>query len=178
MLRPEKVKQIEEFTGKFKDSAVVIVANYQGLNVAQMTELRRQFREAEVDFTVYKNTLVRIACDEVEAKEIKEYLTGANAFAFCKDVVSPARVMAEFQKQNPQLEVRCGYLEGRLMSSADVAALAKLPDRQTLLSMVAAGFQSPISGLVRSLNGILGQFVYVLDAVSKQKEESASAQTS
>ncbi|HWI48639.1 MAG TPA: 50S ribosomal protein L10 [Rummeliibacillus sp.] len=155
---------VQEIADKFKSAASVVVVDYRGLSVAQVTELRKQLREAGVEFKVYKNTLVRRATAEVGHEELNEVLTGPNAIAFSnEDVVAPARIINDFAKANEQLEIKAGLIEGTYASVEEVKALAELPSREGLLSMLLSVLQAPMRNLA-----------LVTKAVAEQKEEQGA----
>lgn len=161
----EKKKQIvEEITEKFKNSVSTIVVDYRGLNVAEITELRKQLREAGVEFKVYKNTLTRRAAEAAELAEINDVLTGPNAIAFSNDdVVAPAKILNNFAKENEALEIKVGVIEGKVVSVEEIKALAELPSREGLLSMLLSVLQAPIRN-----------FALAAKAVADQKEEQGA----
>ena len=143
-----KQSQVQEITEKFQSAASVVVVDYRGLNVAQVTELRKQLREAGVEFKVYKNTLTRRAAEAAGVEGINEVLTGPNAIAFStEDVVAPAKIINEFAKKNEALEIKAGIIEGTISSVEDVKALAELPSREGLLSMLLSVLQAPVRNL-------------------------------
>ncbi len=155
---------VQEIADKFKSAASVVVVDYRGLSVAQVTELRKQLREAGVEFKVYKNTLVRRATVEAGHEELNEILTGPNAIAFSnEDVVAPARIINDFAKANEQLEIKAGLIEGAYASVEEVKALAELPSREGLLSMLLSVLQAPMRNLA-----------LVTKAVAEQKEEQGA----
>lgn len=160
-----KKKQIvEEITEKFKNSVSTVVVDYRGLNVAEITELRKQLREAGVEFKVYKNTLTRRAAEAAELAEINDVLTGPNAIAFSNDdVVAPAKILNNFAKENEALEIKVGVIEGKVVSVEEIKALAELPSREGLLSMLLSVLQAPIRN-----------FALAAKAVAEQKEEQGA----
>ena len=173
--RPEKVAVVEEIKDRLSKAQGIILADYRGLTVAQATELRRKLREAGVEFKVLKNTLTAIAAKEVGYEGLISLLVGPTAIAFgYDDPVAPAKVLSEFAKPNPALELKGGLLEGKVLDVAGVKALADLPSREELLSQVLRGMQAPISGLVNVLQGTIRNLVYALDAVRKQKEAAGA----
>ncbi|PZN25894.1 MAG: 50S ribosomal protein L10 [Proteobacteria bacterium] len=155
---------VQEIADKFKAAASVVVVDYRGLTVAQVTELRKQLREAGVEFKVYKNTMVRRAAEEVGHAELNEVLTGPNAIAFSnEDVVAPARIINNFAKENEALEIKAGLIEGNFASLEEVKALAELPSREGLLSMLLSVLQAPMRN-----------FALATKAVADQKEEQGA----
>lgn len=175
MARPDKVAAVAEIKEKLSKSKGVIIADYRGLNVAQATELRKQLRDAGVEYRVVKNTLTILAAKESGLDDMVSLLSGPTAIAFgYEDPVAPAKVLSEFARTNKALEIKGGVLEGRLLDVDGVKALAILPSREELLGQVARGMQSPIAGLVNVLQGTIRNFVYALEAVRKQKEEASA----
>jgi large subunit ribosomal protein L10 len=173
--RPDKVAAVAEIKDKLSRAQSVVLADYRGLNVAQATELRKQLREAGIEYKVVKNTLTIIAARECGLDGLASLLTGPTAIAFgYDDPVAPAKILSEFAKANKDLELKGGVLDGQVMNVEDVKALADLPSREELLAQVLRGMQAPIAGFVNVLQGTIRNFVYALDAVRKQKEEAGA----
>lgn len=159
-----KKVQVQEIAEKFKAAASVVVVDYRGLNVSQVTELRKQLREAGVEFKVYKNSLTRRATEIAGVDGINESLVGPNAVAFSNDdVIAPAKIINDFAKKNEQLEIKVGIIEGTVASAEDVKALAELPSREGLLSMLLSVLQAPMRN-----------FALATKAVAEQKEEQGA----
>jgi large subunit ribosomal protein L10 len=161
----EQKKQIvAEIADKLKDSKSTIVVDYRGLTVSEVTELRKQLREAGVDFKVYKNSMTRRAAEAAELSGLNEALTGPNAIAFSsEDVVAPAKILNDFAKKHEALEIKAGVIEGNLATVEEVKALAELPSREGLLSMLLSVLQAPIRNLALAAK-----------AVADQKEEQGA----
>lgn len=160
----QKAQQVTVVAEKLKESSCTIVADYRGLNVAQVTELRKRLREAGIEFQVLKNTLVRRATANAELSELDAYLTGPTAIAFSKDdVVTPAKILTEFAKANDKLSVKAGVVEGKIVDVAQIKALADLPSREGLLSMLLSVLQAPMRN-----------FALAVKAVADQKNEGAA----
>lgn len=160
----QKKELVKAIADKLAASKSTIVTDYRGLTVSEMTELRKQLREAGVEFKVYKNTMMRRAASEVELEELHPYLLGPTAIAFCTDdVVAPAKVLAEFAKKHEALEIKAGVMEGRFVSVDEINAIATLPSREGLLSMLLSVLQAPIRN-----------FALAVKAVSDQKEEQSA----
>jgi large subunit ribosomal protein L10 len=161
----EKQLVVSEVATKLRDSASTIVADYRGLNVAQVTELRKRLREAGIDFQVLKNSLVRRATAEAELTDLDSVLTGPTAVAFSKDdVVAAAKILSEFAKKNDALKVKGGIVEGRVIDVDQIKELANLPSREGLLSMLLSVLQAPIRN-----------FALAVKAVSDKQEGGAQA---
>jgi large subunit ribosomal protein L10 len=161
-VREEKQQTVSAIAEKLRDSVSTVIVDYRGLNVAQVTELRKQLRDSGVEFKVYKNSLARRATQETNLTELDSYLVGPTAIAFSKeDVVAPAKVLADFAKKNDKLEIKAGIVEGKVVEYSEIKALADLPSREGLLSMLLSVLQAPIRN-----------FALVTKAVAEQKEEN------
>ncbi|AZS17462.1 50S ribosomal protein L10 [Paenibacillus motobuensis] len=160
-----KQEAVDVVTSKLRESATTVVADYRGLNVAQVTELRKQLREAGVEFQVLKNTLVRRATAAAELTELDEVLTGPTAIAFSvEDAIAPAKILNDFAKKNDALKVKGGVVEGRVVGADQIKALAELPSREGLLSMLLSVLQAPVRN-----------FALAVKAVAEKEEGAASA---
>ncbi|NLW60596.1 MAG: 50S ribosomal protein L10 [Firmicutes bacterium] len=174
MARPEKVAVVNEVYEKLTKAQSVVLVDFRGLTVQEVTELRKKLREAGVELRVVKNTLTRLAAEKADLKDLHAYLEGPTALAFgYDDPVSPAKILSEFAKDHKNLELKGGVLEGKVIDQAMVAALAELPTREVLLGQLAGLLQAPIRNLVYVLSAPIRNTVYVLDAVRRQKEEVA-----
>ncbi|MCY7785127.1 50S ribosomal protein L10, partial [Bacillus sp. S20C3] len=132
--------------------------------VSEVTELRKQLREANVEFKVYKNTMTRRAVEQAELNGLNDFLTGPNAIAFStEDVVAPAKVLNDFAKNHEALEIKAGVIEGKVSTVEEVKALAELPSREGLLSMLLSVLQAPVRN-----------FALAAKAVAEQKEEQGA----
>lgn len=175
---PAKAAVVEEMKAMLQESQGVVFVGFSGLTVAAVTKLRRKFREGNVEYKVIKNTLTRIAANEVGYEGLSEFLEGPTAVAYSKeDAVAPAKILKEFIKETKTeaLSVKVGIADGQIIDAAGVDALANLPSRDELIAKVVGSMQAPISGLVNVLQGNIRNMVYVLDAVRAKKEEQESA---
>ena len=171
MARPEKEAAVAELKERFASAKVVVLTDFRGLTVKKATELRRRLRQAGVEYRVVKNTLTSRAAREANLTGLDQYLAGPTALAFSgADPVAPAKVLMEFARENKELTVKAGVLDGRVIDAEQVKALADLPSREVLLAQVLAGMQAPLTGLVRVLNGTLAGFVYALEAYRRKLE--------
>jgi len=174
MPRPEKVAAVQELAEKLRKSQGAVLADFRGLKVKEMTDLRRKLRAAGVELEVVKNTLAEIAAREAQIEGLEPLLEGPTAVAFgYDDPVAAAKAMSEYAKQNDRLQLKGGVLSGRTIDVAGVKALADLPSREQLVAQVLRGMQAPIAGLVGVLQGTLRSLVYVLEAVRQEKEKAA-----
>jgi large subunit ribosomal protein L10 len=168
--RDEKAQVIERLATKLRSGSAVLV-DYQGMDVARSTDLRRRSRESGVDFVVAKNTLTKRAADEAGVEGLAEFLVGPTALAFSEDPVASAKLMAEFADQVESFALKGGLLEGgRVLDEADVVALSKLPSREQLIAQVVGGISSPLSGLVTVLNNTVQGLVVALGQIAEQKQ--------
>jgi large subunit ribosomal protein L10 len=157
---------VAEIADKLSRSKSTVVADYRGLTVKQMNELRKQLREAGVEFKVLKNTLTRRASEQVGLSELNQHLTGPTAIAFSyEDVVAPAKILSKFAKDNKQLEIKGGIVEGKVVGLDEIKALADLPSREGLLSMLLSVLQAPIRN-----------FALAVKAVAEKNGEAGEAQ--
>lgn len=160
----QKKQIVEEISTKFRDSKSTIIVDYRGLKVAELTELRKSLRDAGIEFKVYKNTMTRRAAEQAELSALDEALTGPNAIAFSnEDVVAPAKILNDFAKKHEALEIKAGVIEGNVATVEEVKALADLPSREGLLSMLLSVLQAPIRNLALATK-----------AVAEQKEEQGA----
>lgn len=174
MARPEKEAVVAEIQEKLSRAQTVVVADYRGLNVEEVTELRKELREAGVDFKVAKNTLTRLAVKNAQLEGVDPYLEGPTALAFgYDDPVTPAKILSTFAKSHKNLELKAGILEGKVIDVSTLKELADLPSREALLGQVAGLFQAPIRNLVTVLSAPIREMVYVLEAVRKKQAGEA-----
>jgi large subunit ribosomal protein L10 len=171
MARPKKEAAVAELADNFNSAKSMVITDYLGLNVDEMTELRSQLREAGVEYKVVKNTLAKIAAEKAKVNDVDEYIVGPTAIAFgLEDVVSPAKVLVDFAKEHDNLEIKAGTLNGGVISKEKVESLADIPPREQLLAKAFAGMKAPISGLVNVLQGNVRGLVQVLNQIKDQKE--------
>ena len=170
MARPEKEAVVKELTDKFGTAKSLVITDYLGLNVAEMTELRSKLREAGVEFKVVKNTLATIAANDVEMEEMTEFFSGPTAIAFGEDdAVSPAKILVEYAKDHEVLEIKAGLLNGEIISKEKVESLAEIPSREELLAKAFASMKAPLTGLVNVLQGNIRGLVQVLNQIKEEK---------
>lgn len=151
----QKELAVGEVAEKLRVSTTTVVADYRGLNVAQVTELRRQLRAAGIEFQVIKNTLTRRATAQTELTALDEYLTGPTAIAFSKDdVVAPAKILTDFAKKNDALKVKGGVVEGQVVGYDQIKALADLPSKDGLLSMLLSVLQAPVRNFALAVKAV------------------------
>ena len=153
LFRSLKRPIVEEIANSVKDAQSVILVNYSGLTVEQDTILRRQLREAGVQYKVYKNTMMNFAFKGTDCESLTPHLHGTNALAIsADDATAPARILSKFAKEYPALELIAGVVEGNYNDQAGVQALASIPSRDELLGKLLGSIQSPIANFARVLN--------------------------
>ena len=146
---------VEEIANSVKDAQSVVLVNYSGLTVEQDTILRKELREAGVQYKVYKNTMMNFAFKGTACEPLCQHLEGTNALAIsATDATAPARILAKYAKQYPVLELIAGVVEGNYNDKAGIEALASIPSRDELLGKLLGSIQSPISNLARVLNQV------------------------
>ena len=150
----QKQAIVTEISDKIKNSDSTVVCEYRGLSVAEVTELRRNLREENVDFKVYKNTMVERAVDDCGFGELKDVLTGPNAFAFSNDATAPARVLAKFAKKHKALVLKSGIVEGKVVDVDTIKELSLLPNHDGMLSMLLSCLQAPVSSFARVVKAV------------------------
>lgn len=176
MKRVDKEKVIEDLAGKLRGGSAVLV-DYQGINVAQSTDLRRESRDNGVEFIVAKNTLTKRAADEAGIEGLEQFLVGPTALAFSDDPVASAKLMAKFADQVESFMLKGGILEGdRVLDEDEVVALGKLPSREQLLAQLIGAIQFPIAGLVNVLNAPIRNLAVVMSQVAEQKSAQEQQQ--
>lgn len=155
-----KQKQIiiDEIKDKFERAESAVVIDYMGITVAEADEMRRKLREAEVDYTVYKNTLVKRAIEGTKYEALGEILEGPSGFAFSyDDATAPARVLNDARKAYKKMEFKGGIIEGEYYDKENIEKIAAIPSRDTLISKFMGSIQSPIANFARVVAQIAEQ---------------------
>lgn len=148
---------VTEIKEKFEASASSVVVEYRGLSVREITELRRELLKEDIDFVVYKNSMVERAAQDAGFKELLSSLNGPNAFAFGKDAVAPSRILVKFAKKHTQLVLKAGIVEGKVVDAEALSSIAKLPNREGMISQVLGMLQSPVRSFAYALQQIADQ---------------------
>ena len=171
-MRLEKKQKItEDLHERFSKSAIVVVADYKGLDVSSMNALRRKLREEDIEFQVAKNTLLIRAAKDTEVALIEDYFKGPSAVALSyTDPVAPAKILAQFAKDNQKLEIKGGVLKNKVLDVDAIKALAKLPSREVLLGQLLSVLNEVPTAFVRTLAEIPRSLLNVLAAIRDQKE--------
>lgn len=144
---------VEEISANIKDAASVVLVDYRGLTVEQDTQLRKALREAGVTYKVYKNTMMNFAFKGTEFEGLCEYLKDPSAVAIStEDATAPARVLSQFAKTAPKLEIKAGVVEGTMYDAKGMTAIADIPSREVLISRLLGSMKSPITNFARVMN--------------------------
>ena len=170
MNRKEKEKAVKGLEDKFTKCASSVFTEFRGLNVQRMEQLRKRSREAQIGLLVIKNTLGKRACKALKNEDTGHFFVGPTAVAFgWDDPIAPIKVLNEFAKENPELVLKGGVVEGAIVTKEKLGALANLPTREVLLSQVLMGIQSPARGIVNVLIGPIRGLVNCLKALEQKK---------
>ncbi len=165
-----KNEKIEYFKKQFENAKVAVIADYRGFSVEEITNLRRALQKENADFTVTKNTLCKIASKGTNFEAVESLLQGPSAIAFgFGDEVSAAKVLAKFIKETKKGEITGAVLEGKALSADEAQQLAKMPTKEELYAKILGSINSPASGIVYTVNGVMSALVRAIDAVAKQK---------
>lgn len=166
----QKIDKVAEVQKDFESSSGVYFTNYTGINVAKVTELRKNFRAESVQYKVVKNNLTKIAASNAGVKGLDDLLQGQIGIAFAEsDPTAPARVIKKFIKDKNPLDVVGILFEGELFDAAKYEELASIPSKEVLLGKLVGGLSSPMSGLVMTLNGAMSKFIGTLEGLKAQK---------
>ena len=177
-----KQEVVNEIKEKIENAQSVTIVGFDGMNVKEITDLRSKFREGNSEYKVYKNTMMRFAFEELGLNDLTEQLVGTNALIFSnEDSVTGPKVAVDYRKegdlQKEKLIIKAGLVDGLIQSSEQMTAIASLPSKDVLYSMLANVLQSPIQSLAGDLNNTIAKIALALDAVREKKEaEGESAE--
>jgi large subunit ribosomal protein L10 len=168
--RTSKEQVVADLSARLAEAKAAFLADFRGLNVEQATELRAKLREAGVDYRVVKNTLLKLASQGTDAECLTGELVGPTAIALAlDDPAATAKVLTEFAKSNEKFELKSGALEGKLLSAAEIKALADLPSREEMLATMLSSMNAPLTNFVGTLAAVPRSMVTVLAAIRDQK---------
>jgi len=170
----QKQAMVSEVSAKLANAQAVIVAEYRGLDVDRVTQLRSKARQSGVYLRVLKNTLARRAVQGTPFEKLSDQLVGPLMYGISQDPVAGAKVLSEFAKENELFVIKAGAMPGAMMSAKDVKALAQLPSREQLIATLLGTMQAPVTKLVRTMNEVPGKFVRTLAALRDHKEKAAA----
>ena len=170
----QKQAMVSEVAAKLQGAQAVIVAEYRGLNVERVTQLRSKARKSGVYLRVLKNTLARRAIKGTPFEKLSEQMVGPLMYGISQDPVAGAKVLSEFAKENELFVIKAGAMPNAVMSVQDIKALAQLPSREQLIATLLGTLQAPMTKLARTLNEVPGKFVRTLAAYRDAKEKSGT----
>ena len=154
----KKAQLVTEVAEQFKNASSVVVVDYLGITVEEATNLRAELRKAGVQFAVVKNSILTRAAKEAGLEGMDDIFKGPSAVAFSnEDVVAPAKILADFAKKVEALEIKAGVVEGQVSSKEEIEALAKLPSREGLLSMLLSVLQAPVRNTALAIKAVADQ---------------------
>ena len=168
----EKQALVADIKEKLADSSSVVVTDYRGLNVEEVTELRNKLCQEGVEYKVLKNNLVKRACAESGIEGFDDVLKGPTAVAFSPDAVAPSKILFEFLKKHKNLQVKGGLLEGKVVDVDQLEALSKLPSKEVLLSHVVGAFVAPLQQTVSLFAAPMRDFVGAVKALQEKQDQA------
>lgn len=172
MKRDEKNQVVEQLRKDFSEAKSTILVDYQGLNVAEITDLRRKLREGCIDLKVLKNTLAIRAAKGTKLEKAEKYFEGPTAVVISKkDPVASIKILEKYSKENPKLVLKVGMIEGSLIEKNILPKLADLPSREVLLGMLLGTMQAPVATFVRLMAATPAGLLNVLNGIKNSKSE-------
>ncbi len=170
MDRTKKEQVVQDLTQRLTETQATFLADYRGINVEQATQLRRELTQAGVEYRVVKNNLLKLAAQGTSAEELQSYCVGPTAIALSgDDPVAPAKILSKFAKEIDAFELKAGVLSGKLLSVAEITALAELPSREELLAMALSSMNAPLTNFVGTMAAMPRSLVQVLNAIGESK---------
>jgi large subunit ribosomal protein L10 len=169
-----KKEVVAEFSARLAKAQTIVLAEYRGLPVGKITQLRAKARASGVYLRVLKNTLARRAVQGTPFEKLADQMVGPLAYGVSDDPVAAAKVLHAYAKENDKLVIKGGAMPNQVMSAKDIGDLAALPGREELLAMLMGTMQAPVAKFVQTLNEVPGRFVRTLAAVRDQKEKQAA----
>jgi large subunit ribosomal protein L10 len=176
MVRSDKVEFVSAITDKLKASQSVVLTDFRGITVADITNLRTELRAQSVEMKVVKNRLLRIALKEAGFDSVDDCLIGNTAVSFgLGDPAAPAKILLEYAKKNEKLVIKGGLLEGKRLDAKGVESLSRMPGRKDLLSMMARDFKQPAAKVATVFQNGLLKVAHAMNALAKKLEEGGQA---
>jgi large subunit ribosomal protein L10 len=173
--KAQKAELVTSLASRLKRSPTIYVTDFTGLDVAQITQLRRKLRAAGAEYAVVKNTLARRALAAAQVSGIDGHLDGPTALVLGgADPVASAKILADFAKEHEKPSIKAGLVEGKTVTPAEVKQLAALPSKPELLAQLAGSLQSPLAGFVGALNGLLWNMLGALEALHTKRASGAA----
>lgn len=175
MNREEKAAVVKDLSNRLDSAKIAIVTDYKGLNVASFQELRRELRKNNAEIRVAKNTLLRRAVDGTPFDVIVDHLQGTTALTVSyEDPVAPAKILVQFAKDHPELQIRVGALEGKALTPDELVALSRLPSKEVMLATLLSVMNAVPTSLVQVLSAVPRSMVYTLQAIKEKKEQETN----
>ena len=166
----QKIDIVEKYTDKFKEAKCVYIADYSGIDVATVTEIRKKFRDQNIEYKVLKNRLAKLSLNNAGISELNDYLKGVNTFVIgYGDPVAPAKIFEDFNKKKEILPLKAVLFEGKVFQAEQAKEIAKLPTREVLLGQLLGMLQSPMSKLAATLQAPMQKMAGVLNALKETK---------
>lgn len=172
-----KKAQVAQVVEAINGAATGVLLDYRGLTVDEDTKLRNDLRAAGVRYFVVKNTLLRLAANQIGLEELDSTLHGPTALALSEDPVAPAKILFDFAKDNDKVEIKTGFMDGKVLSMDELTALAKTPSKDTLIAKIMGSLNAPVSNLVRLLDTIANGGEEISELIAKKNAEDAPAET-
>lgn len=170
--REEKIAAVQELHEKFEKAGAVVLTDFTGLNVAQLSEIRRNIRKSGAEYKVIKNTLARRAAEGTGVKQVEQYFEGPTGVVISyEDIVAPFKVISDYVRKYETFKVRIGVLEGTVVEPEKVKEIANLPPREILISKAIGGIKGPLYGLACTLQALLTGLAVALKQVAEKKEK-------
>ena len=168
----KNIDEVKYLTDKLESASAIYFTDYLGLDVASITKLRSEFFHASVEFKVTKNTLLKLAAENMKIEGLDDYLVGSTAIAISLDEpTSPAKVLKSFMKEHDKPEVKAILFDGEVLEGSEYKKFASLPSKDELLTKFIIMLNSPMTNLVRTLSSPMGNFVNVLNSLKNEKSE-------
>lgn len=169
----QKQALVADLSKRLQNACTGVVVGYEGITVADDTKLRKQMREAGVEYTVVKNTLLSRAAKDANLEGLDEVLEGTTAIATSAESYSAAaKILCEFAKENDFFKIKAGFVEGEVIGESQIKALASLPSKEELIAKALGSMNAPITGLVTVLSGTIKSLAIALNAIAQQKESA------
>ncbi|MEW6618090.1 MAG: 50S ribosomal protein L10 [bacterium] len=166
----KKEKQVSELKEKLSKTSSAILTDYRGLTVKEITDLRRKFRTAGIEYKIIKNNIIFRAVKESDLDALSEYLQGPTAIAFSlNDPVAPVKFLIDFSKEYKKLELKAGIIQGKVLKADELTQVSKLPPKEVLIAQVVGGMKAPLVGVVNVLSAPIRSLVNVLKAIEGKK---------
>ena len=165
-----KRRLIDEYAKRLKGSSMLLVTEFGALTNKDLAELRKRLKACATRYLIIKNSLAKFAFKDLKIEGVADSITGSCAVGYGSgDPVAVSKVFVDFIKNNTNLRLKCGYMEGKAININVIRELAALPSREVLLTRLVGCLNSPVSGLVRTCSGVINKFVYALNEISKKK---------